>query len=224
MVRIRTLRRMAETSKRRGQYAVGIARRRKIIDAAVRHFSRHGYSGSSLSGVAKEVGISEAGLLHHFANKEELLLEVLRHNEELDRLAFAETDIPDAGIGYLEMLQWCVDRNMDRPGIVQLFVLLSAEATAADHPAHAWFAERYTRLTALIAESLRLGVAAGEIRAEVECFDVARELIAVSDGLQIQWLLSGRCFDLPAAYRGYVDRVRAAITAVGSAGPDRPVA
>lgn len=203
---------MAETPRRRGQYSVGLATRAKIISVAVRHFARYGYGRSSLGRVAREVGISEAGLLHHFASKEELLLQVLRHNEEQYSQALAEAHLPNSGTGYLELLVWCADRNVDRAGMVQLFVRMSAEATAEDHPAHTWFVERYQRLVDLIAAHLRIGVDAGELRAETDCFEVARELIAVSDGLQIQWLLSGRSFDLPAAYRAHVGRVRADIT------------
>ena len=35
--------------------------------------------------------------------------------------------------------------NSTRRGIVELFTVLSAEATAPDHPAHACFVERYRR-------------------------------------------------------------------------------
>ncbi|MBT8226314.1 MAG: TetR/AcrR family transcriptional regulator [Dactylosporangium sp.] len=206
---------MAESSRQRGRYAVGVARRAQILDTAVRHFSTVGYNRASLAGVAREVGISEAGLLHHFASKADLLLEVLAHSEGLDRQAMAAHDLPRAGLGYFDLFQWCVDRNVERPGIVALFVLLSAEAAAADHPANAWFAERYRRLTAEIAASLRAGIDGDEIRPEVDCVAVARELIALSDGLQIQWLLTDQGFDLPATYRASVDRIRARITLAG---------
>lgn len=202
---------MADASKKRGRYAVGIARRAKIIETAVRHFSRCGYGRSSIGRLAAEVGISEAGLLHHFSSKSELLLEVLRQNEEIDRKALAEAALPTTGLHYLDMLAWCVDRNVDRAGIVQLFVLLSAEATVEDHPAHAWFAERYRRMVEFGAGELRHGIESGEIRESTDCHAVVRELFAASDGLQIQWLLAGQSFDLPAAYRAYLARARMTI-------------
>ncbi|MBN1172171.1 MAG: TetR/AcrR family transcriptional regulator [Micromonosporaceae bacterium] len=204
---------MAATSKPRGRYSVGIATRAKIIDAAVRHFARYGYTRSSLAGLAREVGISEAGVLHHFSSKSELLLEVLRHNEELDRQAMVAAGMPATPLAHVDVISWCVDRNVERPGIVALFVVLSAEAIADDHPAHAWFAQRYDRLTGLLSDSLRAGITAGAIRADIDSLAVARELVAASDGLQIQWLLSGQAFDLPAAYRAAADRILAGITA-----------
>ena len=199
---------MADTPKRRGRYAVGVARRAQIIETAARHFARYGYGRSSIGRVAREVGISEAGLLHHFASKEELLLAVLEQIEAADRAALAAADLPTTGLACLDLLPWVVDHNVDRPGVVRLFVLLSAEATGEDHPARAWFAARYQRLVAETAAGLRAGIASGEIRADVDCAGLARELAAVSDGLQTQWLLAGCAFDLAASYRGYVARVR----------------
>jgi AcrR family transcriptional regulator len=207
---------MTEARSRRGKYSVGIARRAKIIEVALQHFARSGYSRSSLKGVATEVGISEAGLLHHFASKEELLQEVLSYNEELDRQDFEASQLPEDGLAYLDMLTWCVERNVNRPGVIQLFSLLSAEAIAEDHPAHTWFVNRYEQLVETMTRRLEIGVSRGEIRPEVDCREIARELTAVSDGLQIQWLLAGRSFDLLGAYRAYAARVRAIIATVAS--------
>jgi AcrR family transcriptional regulator len=204
---------MVDTPKRRGRYAVGLARRAQIIEAAVRHFARYGYGRSSIGRVAREVGISEAGLLHHFASKQELLLEVLRQIEEADRAALAAADLPTEGIACLQRLPWVVDHNVNRPGLVGLFVRLSAEATGEDHPARPWFAQRYRRLVTDLAAGLRAGVTRGEIRSDLDCEGLARELAAVSDGLQIQWLLGGCAFDLGVAYRDYVARVHDQIAA-----------
>ena len=57
---------------KRGSYAKGLARRQRIVDEAVLVFARSGFTSGSLREVAARVGLTPAGVLHHFATKEEL--------------------------------------------------------------------------------------------------------------------------------------------------------
>lgn len=61
----------------RGPYAKTPARRAAIVRAARDSFAEKGYAKASLRDIAERAGITHAGLLHHFRNKEELLAEVL---------------------------------------------------------------------------------------------------------------------------------------------------
>ena len=61
------------TRARRGSYAKGQARRQAIVDEALIVFGRSGYHSGSLREIAKRVGLTPTGLMHHFANKEELV-------------------------------------------------------------------------------------------------------------------------------------------------------
>ena len=63
--------------KPRGEYAKTSAKRTAILDAALEVFAESGYRSGSLRDVAGKVGMSEAGLLHHFPNKSALLAAVL---------------------------------------------------------------------------------------------------------------------------------------------------
>src|ERR1700733_8951486 len=72
------------TVTRRGGYAKGRERREAILAAADRLFAQQGFRGASLAAIASQVGLSEAGVLHHFPSKEHLLLELLQLRGERD--------------------------------------------------------------------------------------------------------------------------------------------
>lgn len=46
--------------------------RERILDAAMRRFTQYGYAGTSLKGIAADVGISTPALYWHFSSKEEI--------------------------------------------------------------------------------------------------------------------------------------------------------
>ena len=67
-----------------------------ILEKAQEHFMRDGYKATSTRRIAKEVGITQPNLYHHFANKEALyiaVLEMVAKNAMDDlKLIPAETD------------------------------------------------------------------------------------------------------------------------------------
>jgi AcrR family transcriptional regulator len=164
----------------RGEYAKGRVRRERILGEAVALFAESGYRAASLRDLATRCGLSPAGLLHHVGDKESLLLAVLERRDVDDASA---TGL-EAGTGRerLDALVEVVRRNTGRRGIVELFTVLSAEATSSEHPAHAFFEQRYRRVVATLEEAFR-------DCGHPEPRSAARRLVAVVDGLQVQWLL-----------------------------------
>ena len=134
---------------------------------------------------AARCGISHPGLLHHFPAKESLLLAVLAHRDEADKARFWPGD--PSGMAALRRLVDLAATNATRRGIVELFTVLSAEATAVDHPAHAFFADRYRRIVGEIQGAYASALSAGEVSKVVPAV-AARQLVALMDGLQTQWL------------------------------------
>jgi AcrR family transcriptional regulator len=183
-------------------YAKGRAKRREILDHAMSLFGEVGYHRASLREIAARCGISHPGLLHHFPTKQSLLLAVLQHRDAVD----GERLFTDraTGLDTLRSLVALVTLNSTRRGIVELFATLSAEATSADHPAHAFFVERYRALV----NDLDLAYARtrdeGMLRPGIAPGVAARQLIALMDGLQIQWLLDHRGMDMAAVLRAHI--------------------
>ncbi|WP_369055690.1 TetR/AcrR family transcriptional regulator [Kineococcus terrestris] len=185
-------------------YAKGRARRELILDEAVRLFGEVGYRGASLRELAQRCGLSHPGLLHHVGDKQSLLLAVLARRDELAAAGVGAGDRLDA-------LVEVVRRNADQRAVVELVTVLSAEATAPDHPAHAFFAARYRRTVDELAAAFADAGHPGPRPA-------ARRLVALLDGLQVQWLLEPGDVDMAAEVRRHLDTELAAARAARSDG------
>lgn len=172
-----------------GSYANGRARREAILDAAAEHFAQRGFGAATVLEIAAACGISRAGLLHHFPDKETLLAAVLEHRDAQDRARFRPyAAIPD-GIGVLTGIADLAEHNQLVPGLIELFVRLSAEASAPEHPAHEYFVRRYHRITRGTQEAIAAAQKAGYVMASVDPSDAGVQLTAYMDGLQFNWLM-----------------------------------
>ncbi|KQO80431.1 TetR family transcriptional regulator [Frigoribacterium sp. Leaf263] len=168
---------------RRGSYAKGVAKREEILRVALEVVDRNGMRGTSVRELADAVDLTQAGLLHHFGSKEELFLAILTARDE-------DSGDDTAGLDIIDQFLAVIERNAQTPGMVQLFTSMAAAATSdPSHPAHAWFAERYVRFRANLTESLRLRQLTGEVPEDVDVAKLAAVMMAVSDGMQLQWML-----------------------------------
>ncbi len=123
---------------RRGSYAKGIAKREEILTVALELVAQQGFRRTSIKDIADAVGLTQAGLLHYFDSKDELWVEILRRRDEHDNAQDWNASNP------AELLAAVVRHNAEVPGLVQMFVNLSAAAaTDPEHPAHEYFRQRY---------------------------------------------------------------------------------
>ncbi|MER5884550.1 TetR/AcrR family transcriptional regulator [Streptomyces sp. NPDC001941] len=198
--------RRPRTSRARGGYAVGDERRTRILDAAVEHYAQWGFHASSLARIAKDVGVTQGGLLHHFRSKEDLLVSVLERSDEQDVERFFAAE-PASAADCFRTLVDLAAHNAGRPGRVRMFNVLAAEAGSPGHPAHAYFERRYRDVLDHVSGALRRGVDSGELRPDTDGEQTAREIAAVMDGLQLQWALDTTGFDMAERLRAYLDRL-----------------
>ncbi|MFF2269210.1 TetR/AcrR family transcriptional regulator [Cellulosimicrobium cellulans] len=193
-------------------YAKGRAKREEILQAAVVLFGEVGFHAASLRELASRVGMSHPGLLHHFPTKVALLEAVLDYRDRVDQ-ADLDDDLA-RGTDYVDALVRLVERNALRRHIVELFTALAAEATSPDHPAHEYFVRRYEWAVARTREQLVRRARAGGLRDGVDPSAAARQIVALMDGLQVQWLLSldrprSERVDMAADLRAYLRLVLA---------------
>jgi AcrR family transcriptional regulator len=181
--------------------------RERILDAAVVAFAEQGYEGTSLATVAQSVGLSQPGVLHHFRSKRGLLMAVLERRDQIDRVRFGmdSVDGPDV----LDHLADLMAHNATVPGLVQSFSVLTGESAAENHTAHDHFTRRYAELRSHFAKMLTGAQERGEIRPEADCAAAATEIIAMMDGLQLQWLHDPQEVDMVTVFSHFLDRLRA---------------
>lgn len=182
---------------RRGSYAKGVARREEILESALDVIGRRGYQNASLKQIAEVVGVTPAALLHYFGSKEELFTEVLRTRDEHDLLAPHPTDPSDAKAAFVDVIR----HNTEVPGIVELFSRLAVDAVDPEHPAHQYFLDRSERLRESIAGAFDRD---DQRQAVLDPATMARAIQAVSDGLQIQWMIDPTV-DMPGIIEALLD-------------------
>jgi len=92
-----------------------------ILDRAAALFARRGFAKTSLQDVADAVGLSKAGLLHHFPSKEALHAAVLGQAEALGvRVLEPVRDLPLGPARDRRAVEVMVDVALAHPGLVAL--------------------------------------------------------------------------------------------------------
>jgi AcrR family transcriptional regulator len=178
----------------RGPYAKSAVRRDAILDAALLVFASNGYRGGSLEDIAEQVAVTKAALRYYFLTKAELFTAVL---ERRDELAFEVSPLDqDDPVEALQGLVRLTAHNMSMPGVVALHTTIAAEAVAHDHPAHAYYIARYAFIVGRLTEILERCRTARLLAAGVEPARTARAIVAMIDGLQIQWLTDPEGIDI----------------------------
>ena len=193
---------MTTVARARGEYAKTAERRQQIVDAAVEVFSSAGYRKGSIRDVADKVGLSQAGLLHHFPSKEHLLEAVLSWRDGVTAALMGDP-LPQ-GLDFLRGLVRAAEHNATTPELVELHVIVSAEGTSADHPLRDYFVGRYAFVLGHTREAFERAADQGQLQPGTDCASAARTLIALMDGLQIQWLLDRDGVDMAGELRRYL--------------------
>ena len=220
-------------------------KRARILNEAVVLFGEHGYAGTSLADIANAADISKAGLLHHFSSKDELFCKVLERRDREDALSILvespavdgdAVEVPVDTVGNLDTLDvagasdldgnpWALleryiellERNVAHRDLTAIYTATAVSVLDAEHPAHRWMANHLNSAVERFESSFEAGKTAGLVDPKMPSRLVARSLVALIDGLQLQWLCSttpgtaaaeSLSTDLVAEIRLYADCLR----------------
>lgn len=178
---------LRESAQPRRPYATLLAkgedRRQRILEVAERLLARNGWRNTSLAQIAREAGVTSAGLLHHFDSKEQLLNAVLDARD-------ADDDAHADRTGDLVTEITRVAERFDRaPELVGTFTVLLAENILPDAPLHDRLLKRHQDAVTIVADLIAERQRTGEFRADFDPAIKAREVLAFVHGMETLWLL-----------------------------------
>lgn len=187
-----------------------LRRREEILKAAMATFGSKGYHNGPLTEIAEQVDMTHAGILHHFGSKDHLLLEVLRYRDESDVAGLDGQHIP-GGLDMFRHLVRTAFLNAQRAGIVQTYAVLSAESVTDAHPAREFFEVRYRTLRREAVEAFEALCVERGVTVPTTVRHASASILAVMDGLQVQWLLDPTQVDLGEASEFAIEAIVSAV-------------
>ncbi len=161
----------------------------RIIAAMRASVGKRGAAGSTFDHVARDAGVSRGLLHYYFGSKEQLLVEVVRHDcevrnrnmdERLERAGSVEEILDALVVGLNEFIE------DDAGGQAVIYEMLSASRHSEEIRAE--LAELYRQWRERLAGWLRVKEREGVIRLQAEPEAVASILFALGDGFGIQVL------------------------------------
>ncbi|MEU9019397.1 TetR/AcrR family transcriptional regulator [Actinomadura sp. NPDC048394] len=201
--------------------ARGVARREQILDAALDAFAAEGYRATTLAKVAARVGLTEAGVLHHFSSKAALLAGVLRYRDDIDPDAVARV----AGDDVVQAVRRMADLArilLEHPRLMRFDAVVGGESVAEGGVPFEHFRARLHDAREALSRHLRAAAKTGAVRSDIDADLIAGEVIAFMDGVQTQWLFDPDAIDLQRMYRHYFDQLADRLAPIASEGsPDR---
>ena len=192
----------------------GRTRRAEILTAARKLFAQNGFRGTSLAMLAEEIGITDAGLLYHFPSKNKLLLAVLEETD-LEQEARMAGDVKSMNAQYIS--SWAEFGKVleDDPVLTALDVLMSAEHLQTASDFNKYFQRRYDTFRDHLVSSFQSGQSAGIYRTDFDPQIEAVLMLAVLDGLRLQWLLSHGRISMAEAMRYFIRHMETRIRVSG---------
>ncbi len=160
-------------------------RRQRILDAALRCFSRDGFHNTTTGDIVRESGVSQGALYLYFNNKDDMIVALAddRHQSEaiLNGLAQGEQD-PVRGLLSLIELYGSGLSNAARLDARRVGVQGWAEALRSPR-IHESVTTGMSSVRAAIVKLIERGQHTGQIRPEIDPEALARVLVATFQGL-----------------------------------------
>ncbi len=183
-----------------------------MIAAAVELILTHGTAGTTLAAIGERAGYSRGLATYRFGSKGGLFEAVCR---AISRrwLSYLEAEV-GAKVGIDAMcaatdayFRWMHDNPQD----ASVLQLLYTDAAQPGSEFRSAASDSYARQRRDVADWVRLGIAAGAIRADADPASEAARFVAFIAGMSYQWLLTPEAFDFEAIHRDYKRQIRRAL-------------
>ncbi|BBH70174.1 TetR family transcriptional regulator [Actinoplanes sp. OR16] len=188
----------------------GDARRTRILTAATREFGRKGYENARIADIARAAGVTDAGVLHHFATKRDLFLAVVELREEV----YQSIKLPAESVRALfDEFIAVVRLAAQEPDLLRFRVMLTGASRIEGHPVQGRARRNLEAALETLAPFVQNRIAAGEIAEGTDPQQLVLELLALNEGIRDQWSTLPDRIDYAAVFtiavNGLYERVRA---------------
>jgi len=169
-----------------------VSHREQLLQAAIECLQTKGYARTTARDIAAAADANLASIGYHFGSKEALLYEAIIHSTEawtrrIGELTFSEADLsPLARMA----MSWQVmlDSFAEQKPLLLAFVESLAQAGHSDE-LRAQMADHYQRIRDTVGEMVRASLGRDAESHGADPNVIGSFLIAVCDGLLVQWLL-----------------------------------
>ncbi len=165
-----------------------VSNREKILTAGLQVVHEHGFAGASVRDIVQAAGVPQGSFTNHFVSKEAFGLEILDLYFQQSLALFAETLRNDARPP-LERLEAFLDANIERvsgEGACNGCMIGNFAAESSDSSKiRPRLAEIFGEVRDAISSCLQAAVAAGDVRADLDCDDIAAFLVTALQGANL---------------------------------------
>jgi TetR/AcrR family acrAB operon transcriptional repressor len=174
--------------------------RQNLLTHALHVFSRHGYAETRLEDIAAEAQVTRGAIYHHFGSKADLYNAMV--SEASGKAIKVIEDAIESGGStlvmlkrvFVDLLYYAHDDPQFRA--INELVLFKTGSAPEQQEGFQYKVAGNRQMVDFFAEKIQAGIAAGEVRADVNARDAAISLMALNNGLLSLWLLDPDLFDL----------------------------
>ena len=167
------------------------ARRRAILDSAVRVFAENGFFAARIRDIAAGAGVAEGTIYLYFEGKDDLLLTAFR--EKVNEFVASVRDVMAAGLPFQDRLARFVELQFQSieadPPLATVLLLESRQSSKFYGGAVRDVLKTYAQA---IDSLLGTGMERGEVRADLDVPLARRMLIGALEEVELEWLLGER--------------------------------
>jgi TetR/AcrR family transcriptional repressor of nem operon len=165
-----------------------VSNREKLLSAGLRVVHERGFGGASVRDIVQAAGVPQGSFTNHFVSKEAFGIEVLDIYFQQSLALFAET-LRNEARPPLERLTAFLDAKIDSVSGESVcngcMIGNFAVETGGSDAIRPHLIEIFDAVRDAIASCLRAAVSAGEVRADLDCDDVAAFLVASLQGANL---------------------------------------
>ena len=174
---------------------VASERKEQIVRATVECITKHGYHNFSMRDVAKAAGVSKGIIHYYFFNKDELMMCVLdKVAGDIERVLAEEMDTSDDPWRKMEIfIEVCFDIVRNTKEYYQVNMDFWTQINQKEEIRRV-IANHYAKFREAAARVVREGMEKGSFR-KLDANGFASYVVAVIDGLSLQWLFDDKVFD-----------------------------